>query len=155
MAYVGDANNVARSLAIACGKLGLELVVATPDRYRFDQPFLDRLAREVPRAKLTQTTDPREAVRGASIVYTDVWTSMGQEQEDAQRQKDFAGYQVDQQLMSEADEDAVFLHCLPARRGQEVTDEVIDGPQSAVLQQASNRMHAQKGLLAWLLGAQA
>jgi ornithine carbamoyltransferase len=131
------------------------MAIATPPDYQFDGPFLEKLAREAPRANLIQTDDPVAAVRGAVAVYTDVWTSMGQEDEEAQRKRVFADYQVNDHLMAQADKDAVFLHCLPARRGQEVTDSVIDGPQSAVIQQASNRLHAQKGLLAWLLGAQA
>ena len=101
--------------------------------------------------QLLQTADPREAVRGAIGVYTDVWTSMGQEAEADERRKAFAGYQVNANLMEHAPEGAVFLHCLPARRGEEVTDEVIDGHYSAVIVQAANRMHVQKGLLAWLL----
>lgn len=153
LAYIGDANNVARSLAICCGKLGVEFAIASPKEYMFDRPFLDRLAREVPDTKLFQTADPREAVRGAIGVYTDVWTSMGQEGEAAVRKKALADYQVNPALMELAPEGAVFLHCLPAHRGEEVTDEVMDGHYSAVLVQAANRMHVQKGLLAWLLNA--
>ncbi|MEX2175802.1 MAG: ornithine carbamoyltransferase [Pirellulaceae bacterium] len=153
LAYIGDANNVARSLAICCGKLGVELAVASPAGYQFDRPFLDELAREVPDFKLFQTTDPREAVRGAVGVYTDVWTSMGQESQQAARKQAFSAYQVNAELMELAPEGAVFLHCLPAHRGEEVTDEVIDGHYSAVIVQAANRMHVQKGLLAWLLNA--
>lgn len=100
------------------------------------------------------TRDPAEAVAGAAAVYTDVWVSMGQEAEMERRQKAFAGYRVDAELMAKAPEDAVFMHCLPARRGEEVTDEVMDGPASVVIRQAGNRMHAQKGILAWLLGTQ-
>lgn len=153
LAYIGDANNVARSLAIACGKLGLELAIASPPQYQFERPFLDQLATEVPDVRLLQTADPREAVRGAIGVYTDVWTSMGQEAEQEARRQAFAGFQVDTSLMEEAPEGAVFLHCLPAHRGEEVTDEVMDGHYSAVLVQAANRMHVQKGLLAWLMNA--
>jgi ornithine carbamoyltransferase len=153
LAYIGDANNVARSLAIACGKLGLEFAIASPPQYQFDRPFLDLLATQVPEVKILQTADPREAVRGAIGVYTDVWTSMGQEAEKEARKKAFAGFQVNASLMEEAPEGAVFLHCLPAHRGEEVTDDVIDGHYSAVLVQAANRMHLQKGLLAWLMNA--
>lgn len=153
LAYIGDANNVARSLAICCGKLSVELAIASPAGYQFERPFLDQLAREVPEMKVFLTTDPREAVRGAVGVYTDVWCSMGQESEHAARKAAFADYQVNPALMEQAPEGAVFLHCLPARRGEEVTDEVIDGHYSAVLVQAANRMHVQKGLLAWLLNA--
>jgi len=153
LAYIGDANNVARSLAACCGKLGVELAIASPKQYSFDREFLDQLAREVPDVKLFQTEDPREAVRGAVGVYTDVWTSMGQESESAARKAVLAAFQVNPSLMEHAPEGAVFLHCLPAHRGEEVTDEVIDGHYSAVLVQAANRMHVQKGLIAWLLNA--
>jgi ornithine carbamoyltransferase len=153
LAWVGDGNNVARSVAVACGKLGVRFAVATPKGYEFDASFLATLAREVPRLDLAMTTDPAEAVRNAAAVYTDVWTSMGQEGESEQRRRDFAGYCVDAKLMSLPRKGAVFMHCLPARRGEEVSDEVLDGPQSVVVQQAANRMHVQKGILAWLLGA--
>jgi ornithine carbamoyltransferase len=151
LAYIGDANNVARSLAVACGKLGVELAIASPARYQFDRPFIEQLTIAAPETRLLQTTDPREAVHGAIGVYTDVWTSMGQEAEADERRQAFAGFQVNANLMEHAPEGAVFLHCLPARRGEEVSDDVIDGHYSAVLVQAANRMHVQKGLLAWLL----
>jgi ornithine carbamoyltransferase len=151
LAFVGDSNNVARSLAIACAKLGVEFAIASPPKYQFDRAFIEQLTLSAPEARLLQTTDPREAVRGAVAVYTDVWTSMGQEAELEERRKAFGGYQVNAALMEQAPEGAVFLHCLPAHRGEEVTDEVIDGHYSAVLVQAANRMHVQKGLLAWLL----
>jgi len=153
LAYIGDANNVARSLAVACAKLGLTFSIAAPRGYQFDPTFLERLSQVAPGFVVRQSTDPREAVRGAHAVYTDVWTSMGQEAEQAERMKAFASYQVDAQLLKLALPNACFLHCLPAHRGEEVAADVIDGPQSAVLQQAENRMHAQKGLLAWLLDA--
>lgn len=152
LAWIGDGNNVARSLAQGCGKLGLRMVMATPPEYRFDEAFLEELRRDVPELELLVTEDPREAVREAAVIYTDVWTSMGQEAEAAKRRQVFAPYQVNPQLMAHAQKGAVFMHCMPAHRGEEVTDEVIDGPQSVVLQQAANRMHLQKGLLAWLLG---
>jgi ornithine carbamoyltransferase len=151
LAYVGDANNVARSLAVACSKLGVELAIASPSKYQFDRPFFEQLSVSAPKFRLLQTIDPREAVHGAIGVYTDVWTSMGQEAEADERRKAFAGFQVNANLMEHAPEGAVFLHCLPAHRGEEVTDDVIDGHTSAVLVQAANRMHVQKGLLAWLL----
>lgn len=151
LAYVGDANNVARSLAIACGKLDVEFAIASPDGYQFDADFVAKLEREVPNLSLIQTTDPSEAVTGAAAVYTDVWASMGQEAEREERARVFADYQVNSTLMKQATAQACFLHCLPARRGEEVTGEVIDGPQSAIVQEAGNRLHAQKGLLAWLL----
>ncbi|HLA85382.1 MAG TPA: ornithine carbamoyltransferase [Thermoguttaceae bacterium] len=154
LAWVGDGNNVAKSLAECCGKVGMNMTMATPKGYRFDDAFLAQLKREVPDLRLTVTDNPVEAVRDAVAVYTDVWASMGQEAEREQRRRDFAAYQVNAELMSHTQKGTVFLHCLPARRGEEVTDDVLDGPQSAVIQQAGNRMHAQKGILAWLLAAQ-
>jgi len=153
MAWVGDANNVARSLAIGCGKVGMEMIMATPEKYQFDEETHAMLKREVPDLKLTVTTDPVEAVSDAVAVYTDVWVSMGQEAEKEARLKDFADYQVNEKLMSHAQKGTFFMHCLPAHRGEEVSAEVIDGPNSVVVQQAGNRLHAQKGILAWLLGA--
>jgi ornithine carbamoyltransferase len=153
LAWVGDGNNVARSLAVGCAKMGMRFVMATPEGYRFEPEFLSALRRDVPRLDLAVTDDPVEAVRDAVVVYTDVWASMGQEEETEQRRSDFAPYQVNAELMSHVQKGALFMHCLPARRGEEVTDDVIDGPQSVVLQQAANRMHVQKGILAWLLGA--
>jgi ornithine carbamoyltransferase len=151
IAFVGDSNNVARSLAIACGRLNVEFAIASPPQYQFDHGFLKRLEAEFPRLSLTINTDPRRAVRGADVVYTDVWASMGQESEQVERRAAFAEFQVNAQVMAAAPGHARFLHCMPAHRGEEVTDDVIDGPQSAVMLQAGNRMHLQKGLLAWLL----
>ncbi len=152
--YVGDANNVARSLAIGCGKLGMNFVGAIPEGYDFDSEFLALIERELPDFPLRIVRDPIEAVRDAAVVYTDVWASMGQEDEAEQRRHDFADYQVNAELMSHAPPDALFMHCLPAHRGEEVTSEVIDGQQSVVIEQAANRLHVQKGILAWLLGPQ-
>lgn len=142
IAFVGDAdNNVARSLAEACMEVGAELTLASPEGYALrDAPYGVR-----------HLTDPAEAVSGAQIVYADVWVSMGQEAEADARRAVFAPYQVDEALMAKSD-DAWFLHCLPARRGEEVTDSVIDGPKSAVWKQAENRMHTARGALAWLTG---
>ncbi len=154
LTWVGDSNNVARSLAVACGKLGVHFAVASPKGYEFSPEFLDSLRKQCPDMQLTLTADPHEAVDEATAIYTDVWASMGQEKEQAKRQKDFADYQVNEQLMASAPKAALFMHCLPARRGEEVTDSVLDSPNSVVVQQAGNRMHAQKGVLAWLLGAQ-
>ncbi len=154
LAYVGDANNVARSLAEGCGKTGMKFVMATPKAYQFDESYLASFRSEVPDLQISVTTDPAEAVHEATAVYTDVWASMGQEQEAQKRRADFAAYQVDAHLMAAAPSGALFMHCLPAHRGEEVTEEVIDGPQSVVVQQASNRLHVQKGILAWILGAQ-
>jgi ornithine carbamoyltransferase len=153
LAFVGDANNVAKSLLEACGLLGMKFVIASPCGYEFKKQYLDQVRRSIPGLGFSATHDPAAAVRGALAVYTDVWASMGQEAERERRLKDFAPFQVNEQLMEQAP-DAYFLHCLPARRGEEVTDEVIDGPKSVVVQQAANRMHVQKGILAWLLASQ-
>lgn len=155
LAWVGDGNNVARSLAVGCGKVGMRFAMATPEGYRFQPAFLDTLSREVPDLDLFVTDDPVAAVRDAIAVYTDVWASMGQEAEREQRRRDFSAYQINGELMAHVQQGTVFMHCLPARRGEEVTDEVIDSPQSVVVQQAANRLHVQKGILAWLLGAKA
>ncbi|HVQ09982.1 MAG TPA: ornithine carbamoyltransferase [Allosphingosinicella sp.] len=142
IAYVGDAdNNVARSLAQGCVAAGAELILASPQGYQLsDAPDGVR-----------QVADPGEAVAGARIVYTDVWVSMGQDDETGKRLRAFADYQVDAALMARSD-DAFFLHCLPARRGEEVSDEVMESPKSAVWRQAENRMHTARGALAWLAG---
>jgi ornithine carbamoyltransferase len=153
LAWIGDANNVARSLAIGCGKLGVRLVMATPVKHQFNEQSLAWIQQNSPDLDFTVTTDPIEAVRDAVAIYTDVWTSMGQESEKEARRREFTPYQINAALMAHAQKGAFFLHCLPAHRGEEVTDEVIDGPQSVVLQQAGNRMHVQKGILAWMLGA--
>jgi ornithine carbamoyltransferase len=149
LVYVGDGNNVAASLAFAAALVGLELTVASPPGYELDEVTVER-ARNLG-GSIELAVDPHEAVRGADAVYTDVWTSMGQEDERAVRLAAFAGYTVDTALMAAAGEQAWFLHCLPAHRGEEVTADVIDGPRSAVWQQAANRMHAARALLAWLL----
>jgi ornithine carbamoyltransferase len=155
LTWVGDGNNVAASLVEICGHLGVRLTVCTPPSYELDAEFLKQARRAFPKLDLTTTHDPRAAVKKAAAVYTDVWASMGQEAERAQRKKDFADYQVNAALMSVAPRDALFLHCLPAHRGEEVTDEVIDSPNSIVVAQAANRMHVQKGILVWLLAATA
>jgi len=152
LVFVGDGNNVARSLAIACGRAGLSMTLSAPVGYEFDDDFLGLLSREVPGGDLVVETDPMVAVAEADVVYTDVWASMGQESEKSKRAEAFAGYQVDARLMAAAPETCRFMHDLPARRGLEVTDEVIDGPRSVVFAQAENRMHLAKGLLLWLLG---
>lgn len=153
LAWVGDANNVARSLALVCGKVGVKFRMATPAKYQFGQQARQWLREQAPELDIEVTTDPTVAVRQADAVYTDVWASMGQEAERNVRRVDFAPYQVNSALMSHAPKSALFMHCLPAHRGEEVTDEVIDGPQSIVLRQAANRLHVQKGILVWLLGA--
>ena len=148
LAYVGDSNNVANSLTLAAGGLGMSVRVASPPGYGFDEAGLRRLRQRCP--DLVCSQDPAEAVDGAHAVYTDVWTSMGQEGEDAQRRSDFVGYTVDEALMDRAAPGAVFMHCLPAHSGFEVTVEVIDSSASRVWIQAANRMHTTRGLLLWL-----
>ena len=150
VAYVGDANNVASSLALAAGRTGVAFRIASPDGYGFNEDQLARL--RAAGAEVHGSDDPREAVAGADAVYTDVWASMGQEAEAEQRRQDFAGFTVTSGLMGAAAPHAVFLHCLPARRGEEVAAEVIDGPRSRVWQQAANRLGAAKGLFSWLSG---
>lgn len=149
IAFVGDGNNVVSSLAFGAALSGIELVVASPPGYEVDADVLDR-ARNLG-AGIDLTPDPYEAVHGADGVYTDVWTSMGQEDEAEARRIAFAGYRVDDRLMAEANAGAVFLHCLPAHRGEEVAASVIDGPASLVWPQAANRMHAVRALLVDLL----
>lgn len=152
LAYIGDANNVARSLIEACGLLGMKVVMATPQQYQFDRAYLAAVRKAIPGLDLSVTSEPAQAVQGALAVYTDVWASMGQEAESDERRGVFAPYQVNANLM-QLSGNAYFMHCLPARRGEEVTDDVIDSPQSIVVQQAGNRMHVQKGILAWLLAS--
>jgi ornithine carbamoyltransferase len=149
--FVGDGNNVARSLAIGCGRAGARFVLAAPEGYGFDPGFLQTCRRSVPEGELVLCGDPARAVAGADVIYTDVWTSMGQEGEREVRRKHFAGFQVNDKLLAHAPPEARVMHCLPAHRGEEVTGEVLDGPRSVVFQQAGNRLHAQKALLTWLL----
>lgn len=152
LAFIGDGNNVARSVAIGCGKLGVRFILAAPDGYSFDEPFLDAYRRHVPGGELIQNGEPAHAVREADVIYTDVWTSMGQEEEREQRLNRFAGYQVNSKLLAEAPAHARVMHCLPAHRGEEITSDVLDSERSVVFQQAGNRLHVQKALLQWLLG---
>ena len=151
LVFVGDGNNVARCVAVACGKLGVRFILAAPEGYHFDEPFLQAYRQALPKAELTENGDPRHAVAGADVIYTDVWTSMGQEAERDQRLRQFSGFQVNGELMALAPKHAKLMHCLPAHRGEEVTSEVLDSERSVVFQQAGNRMHAQKALLQWLL----
>ena len=154
LAYLGDGNNVAYSLALACAKLGVEFRIGAPKGYQFEESMLERLNGEAGKDWVSQTADPNEAVDGVNFVYTDVWTSMGQEAETKKRLVDLADYQVNTDIMNRAADGVQLLHCLPARRGEEVSSEVIDGPASAIIQQANNRLHAQKGLVAWLMQVQ-
>jgi len=151
LAYIGDANNVTYSLAMACGRLGLKMIIAVPTKYAFDDETMDRLRRRGASGQLVSTTDPYEAVKNADVIYTDTWTSMGQEDDKQQRIKDFQGFQVDRALLDAAPENAKVMHCLPAYRGLEITDEVIESPQSIVFDQAENRLHFQRALLKYLL----
>jgi ornithine carbamoyltransferase len=148
VAFVGDGFNLAQSWIEAAALCGFKLRLACPPGYGPAENFVARLKRE----RLgVLTTDPVEAVGGADVVYTDTWTSMGHEKEAARRRRDFKAFQVNGELMSHAARDAVVMHCMPAHRGEEITDDVIDGPQSVVLDQAENRLHAQKAVMVWLL----
>jgi ornithine carbamoyltransferase len=149
LAWVGDGNNMANDWINAAGTLGFELRLACPKGYEPNAEILDRNRKK---ARITLTTNPREAVRGAHVINTDVWASMGQEGEQAQRVVAFQGYIVDSELMRLADNEAIFLHCLPAHRGEEVSEEVLEGPQSRVWNEAENRLHVQKALMAILMG---
>lgn len=155
MAYVGDGNNMAHSLMDGGAKFGMHVVIACPEGYAPDPARVNRAKEAAAKygGQIEVVHDPLEAVAGANVVYTDVWTSMGQEEESARRLRAFQGYQVDAQLMSAADPGAIFLHCLPAHRGEEVAAEVIDGPQSVVFDQAENRLHAQKAIMALVMGS--
>ncbi|MFC0557713.1 ornithine carbamoyltransferase [Halalkalibacter alkalisediminis] len=154
LAYVGDGNNVAHSLLAAGAKVGMDISVATPKGYEVNATIFEKAqkAAEETGASLMQTHDPLEAVKDADVIYTDVWASMGFEQEQEDRLKQFSAYQVNDQLIALAKDDFIFLHCLPAHRGEEVTSEVIDGNRSVVYDQAENRLHAQKAIILALLG---
>ncbi len=154
LAYVGDGNNVAHSLMLGASKVGMDVAVATPPGYEVSDGYLELARRDAEAAgtRIDTTTDPAAAVAGASCVYTDVWASMGQEAEAQERLSAFAGFTVDAELMAKARPDAVFLHCLPAHRGEEVSAEVADGAQSRIFDEAENRMHVQKAILVELLG---
>lgn len=149
LAYIGDGNNVAHSLMLTAGRLGMAIAVACPTGYEPNAAIVAQA--RAAGVSVTVTPDAAEAAANAHVIYTDVWASMGQESEAAERQRIFAPYQVDEALMARAASDAIFLHCLPAKRGQEVTDAVMESPQSAIFDQAENRLHAQKALLAMLL----
>lgn len=151
LVFVGDGNNVARSLALGCGKLGARFILAAPEGYRFDASFVQTFHRACGKAELIQDGEPMHAVAQADILYTDVWTSMGQENESEQRRATFADFQINAQLLAKAPAHARVMHCLPAHRGEEITGEVMDCPRSIVFEQAGNRMHAQKALLKWLM----
>jgi ornithine carbamoyltransferase len=152
LAFIGDGNNVARSLAVACGKLGLRFVLAAPRSYELPGEVVDRIMSQLPDMDFTTTDDPAVAVHDAYVIYTVTWVSMGQEQEKAARLPAFAGFCVDEALLARAPSHAVVLHCLPAYRGLEISANVMEGPHSLVFTQAENRLHFQKGLIAALLG---
>jgi len=154
MAFVGDGNNVVRSLAAGCGKFGMRFILAAPKGYELPPADVQRIVSQVPGLSYTTTHDAAAAVRDADVVVTDTWVSMGQEQEKQRRVKDFAGFAIDEKLLSHAPKHAVVLHCLPAYRGLEISDGVIEGPRSLVFPEAENRLHAQKGLIAVLMAGQ-
>ena len=154
LAYVGDGNNVATSLLFAATKVGMDVVLASPPGYELSEEVVEK-GREFAAesgSRIELTDDPFEAVRGADVIYTDVWVSMGQEAETEERLRVFPAYQVNARLVEAAKPDVMVMHCLPAHRGQEITDEVMDGPHSIVFDQAENRLHAQKAILALLMG---
>lgn len=153
LSFIGDGNNVAVSLMIACARLGMNFSIASPSGFEVPEQVVatsQSLAKESG-SQVRLVGDPWQAVRGAQVVYTDTWVSMGQEEESGRRERAFAKYQVNSALMASADKQAIAMHCLPAHRGQEITDEVMDGPQSAIFEQAENRLHAQKAILVKLL----
>ncbi|ARN57741.1 ornithine carbamoyltransferase [Sedimentisphaera salicampi] len=149
-AYIGDGNNVARSLANACAKLGMELVIAAPPEHMLDEESVQQ-ANSIKADSVSQCSDPFKAVEGANVIYTDTWVSMGQESEKQQRIKRFSGYQVNGSLLGKAPKDCRVMHCLPAYRGYEITDEVMESQQSVIFQQAENRLHFQRALIKYLL----
>lgn len=155
VSYVGDGNNVAVSLMHICAKLGADFAIASPEGYELGSAPVDLAKRigESTGSKIELLRDPLEAVKGASVIYTDTWTSMGQEEEARHREKVFPPYQVNDALLKHAQPEVIVMHCLPAHRGQEITDEVADGPHSALFPQAHNRLHAQKAILVRLLKA--
>jgi ornithine carbamoyltransferase len=152
LVFVGDGNNVARSMAVGCGHFGLRFILAAPQGYGFDDEFLRTFRRVAPKGELVVNGEPAHAVGEADVIYTDVWTSMGQEAEADERRRKFAPFQVNEKLLELAPRHARVRHCLPAVRGEEVSETVLDGDRSIVFQQAENRMHAQKALLTWLMG---
>jgi ornithine carbamoyltransferase len=152
MVFVGDGNNVSRSLAGACGKFGLRFILAAPAGYELPAADVDRIMAQVPGLDFVTMNDPAAAVSEADVIVTDTWVSMGQEAEKQRRIADFAGFQVDEKLLAAAPDRAVVLHCLPAYRGLEISDAVMESPRALVFQEAENRLHAQKGILAALIG---
>lgn len=154
LAYIGDGNNVANSLLHGCSKVGMDISVASPKGHTCNEAIISEAIEDAKSSgsRIVMTNDPAEAVKGADVVYTDTWVSMGQEAEKEERLKIFEPYRVDSDLFSLADKDAVFLHCLPAYRGYEVTGDVIDGPRSLIFDEAENRLHVQKAIMVMLMG---
>ena len=154
LAFVGDGNNMAHSLMIGCSKLGMDVAIASPDGYKPNPVYTAWSVANAERhgSKVTICSDPLEACKDADVLYTDVWASMGQESEAEKRREAFKGFQINAECLSVAEKDAIFLHCLPAHRGEEVTSEVIDGKHSVVFDEAENRLHAQKAVMALLMG---
>jgi ornithine carbamoyltransferase len=152
VAYVGDGNNMTHSWMMLASKLGFELRIATPKGYEVDEAIMKDALEfcKTSGGKIVVTNDPNEAAKGATVITTDTWASMGQEDEKEARSKAFQGYMVDDAMMDLAQDNAVFLHCLPAYRGQEVSEELLEGPRSLIFEEAENRLHAQKGLMVWL-----
>ncbi|WP_369809975.1 ornithine carbamoyltransferase [Gracilibacillus caseinilyticus] len=151
LAYIGDGNNMAHSLMIGCAKMGLDVAIAAPKDYQPKTEIIELAKSFADGSEVVVTEDAVEAVKDADVIYSDVWASMGQEAEQIEREKAFAEYQVNSALFAHAQSDAIFMHCLPAHRGEEVTAEIIDGPQSVVFQEAENRLHAQKALMVALM----
>lgn len=153
LAYIGDGNNIAHSLLYGCSKVGMDISVGTPKGYECNNEVVENAVSDAKKtgSNIVITNDPVEAIKNADVVYTDTWCSMGQESEKAERVKIFKDYTIDSKLFSNADKEAIFLHCLPAYRGYEVTEDVIDGPQSAIFDEAENRLHAQKAVMVKLM----
>lgn len=156
LAYVGDGNNIAHSILHGCSKVGMNVAIATPPDYACDDKIVQQAkdASKLSGSEVIITNDPVEAVTGADVVYTDTWTSMGQEAEKEERRKIFIPYQVNKELFSHTNQGSIFLHCLPAYRGEEVTGDIIDGSMSVIFDEAENRLHAQKAVMALLMGEQ-
>jgi ornithine carbamoyltransferase len=150
IAFIGDGNNVARSLAFACAKLGMKMVIASPAGYELDAESV-KMANQISGKSVSQTNDPADAVADANIIYTDTWVSMGQEDEKKKRCADFAGFEVNAKLLKAAPANAKIMHCLPAYRGFEISDEVVESPNSIIFDQAENRLHFQRALLKKLM----
>jgi ornithine carbamoyltransferase len=152
LAYIGDGNNVANSLIEASAKMEINLTIACPRGYEPDPDVLKE-AKASAKSEITIVRNPKDAAQGADVLYTDVWVSMGQEKKEKEKKKKFRGYQLNRKILSYAKEDAIVLHCLPAHRGEEITDDLIESPQSAVFDQAENKLHTQKALLEFLLAS--